>query len=850
MLAKNTHDYGWLGRNRYGVGAAADSLPLQANIIYRHDLYDADTTPQVGSSTYSRSGTIVVPSKSTLLKSYSADAIPLAVSYNGSEALMGAWFGGAVTNYLQRSEDFTHASWVVIGSGAVSGDTVGAPNGVDNADTISGSVAGDGVGQDSLQAAASQIGLFSVYLKTSSGTQNVRLIIKDEGVDQTFTDVVVTTTWQRFQVSRSFLSTATGNIICQIIVGNSSNVRAWGAQLEKFTSGSAGRRDNRYSVANAYVATAGATASYGSSSNLIPNSIFSQMATKGSMSFWVYTEIDFLDQSTNSPQYFVSANGEQFAIAADRFRGLVLWINNSRAASASGESLTEGNHFGLEPYAWTHVVCTWDTDADTYKIYINAIDRTTETASQTAITTSTYEINVGGYNPALAYLGADAIMSQVVIWNEVLNASEVAQVYAMKSAISRRSEPGDGLIFEVALGTSPIPTTGDKEHYWGNRKFGEFYIPDSPTTLTKIDQNEYPIGYPLNGYNKAGWYFTSQQTNYILQSENIGTTWATIGSPTITASAGTFLGTLNYGTILGVSGEGVSQSASGPIAAASNEFVGSVYASVASGTLACQLVLEGDSGGTPGTVTQSITLTTTPQKFSVYAAFGGSVTGNVRMKFLLNGTGTARVGGFMLERANISSPQGVFYKVGSNYIKTTSAVASNGHNMLIYRMKDSFNIKKGTSIIWAFLWNDPATESIAANGPTLLSAPGQYNAFYWHMGTTAGVTWDHLFNYGGLNGAQETTLNMAGKNVWTQLAISWDQAGSSYKIFKDGVEIASGSSASPVMTQRKLMIGGDFVWAPMDYWQGAIDSVKIYGDVKDEAFILADFNATKATYGR
>jgi hypothetical protein len=46
------------------------------------------------------------------------------------------------------------------------------------------------------------------------------------------------------------------------------------------------------------------------------------------------------------------------------------------------------------------------------------------------------------------------------------------------------------------------------------------------------------------------------------------------------------------------------------------------------------------------------------------------------------------------------------------------------------------------------------------------------------------------------------------------------------------------------------MIGGDGYFGPMDFWAGAIDAVDIYGEAKDTATILADFNSTKTAYGR
>jgi hypothetical protein len=214
------------------------------------------------------------------------------------------------------------------------------------------------------------------------------------------------------------------------------------------------------------------------------------------------------------------------------------------------------------------------------------------------------------------------------------------------------------------------------------------------------------------------------------------------------------------------------------------------------------------------------------------------------MKITLAETGVLRVGGMMLEKANIAD--GTYQKVGSPYIKTTSAAQTSGHNQIVYRASDAFNEQQGTAIAWAFLSHAMDTEAIAANGPTIIGAPGQQSNFYWHYGNTTA----NILGYGG-DGSAASGPQAIPKNQWTHLAISWDAVNNVFRVYQDGVLLDTGTDApTHVLTARKITVGGDYVYAEMDYWQGAIKALDIYANVMSDAAVLADYNATKASYGR
>ncbi len=828
-------DYGW---NNNGV---LGGLPQETSIVYQHNFDQAN--PYIGTSTYTRSGSVTINNAGTTVSEVGADVLPIGSGrWGGTESLTGAYFGGAIVNKLLYSEDFTHAEWVTSGTAAVSANTATDPMGGSAADTLSATDTTSYLKQDTATVGGSVVWIFSVWVKSTSGTLPIKIQVTD-GTQGNMLQTNATTTWRRIWVPYTFMSSG-ANVGVRIYPGNTSNLRVWGAQLEYFTG--TGRRV-RWAVPNNYVRTTSAEATSGNPRLEVPNSILTQVATEGTIAFWYLQEIDAIDIDQNSPQYAFSMNAETFAVSFPARYGIIFWINGGIAAQTPMSGL-DSVMYGKSPDRWTHLAFTWNTTTDVYKIYINGVDSTETTNAQSAINVGANTMNIGGYDPAVSYLAADGTLAQFVMWKKALSSTEIGLVMNQKQAIATRAEPSSGKIFEAELGNSPLPTTGDMEYYWNAKGGGTFFYPDSTTTLAASDTpNRFPAPcYPLNGFNKGGFCFVSQQTNYILQSEAITTTWAAVGAPVITAGVGTFLGTITYGTINGGAGTGIKQSVA--TAADTTEWTGSVYASVASGTLACQLLLGGDSGATPNTVTQNITLTTTPQRFSVYGNFAAGTTGNIRLQFLNNASGTSRVGGFMLERNNTGAGSS-YNKVASNYIRTTTAAASNQWNQIHYRGSDSFNPRKGTMIAWGFLWDaDITNDFVTANGPTLLAAPGQHANFYIHFGNAD----QQIFDYGNLNPA--TTYIGLGmtRGTWYQFGYTWDTtvSPSVFKTFKDGVETSSATSlTNRLLTNRKFIIGGDYVFASMDYWQGAIDHFEIWGSANETA-ITDNWNAMKAAYGR
>ena len=140
-------------------------------------------------------------------------------------------------NLLQRSEEFENAAWLAGGSGAfvVTTNSTTAPNGTLTADKLIAPLTNQTIRQN--LATINTSFTLSVYLKTNSGTKQMRLFVNDTQIEST---VNVTSDWQRFTLSGTTGGTLFGSgrvgIANVDILNESSFVYIWGAQLEAFPS--------------------------------------------------------------------------------------------------------------------------------------------------------------------------------------------------------------------------------------------------------------------------------------------------------------------------------------------------------------------------------------------------------------------------------------------------------------------------------------------------------------------------------------------------------------------------------------------------------------------------------------
>ncbi|NLG06644.1 MAG: site-specific integrase, partial [Candidatus Pacebacteria bacterium] len=145
---------------------------------------------------------------------------------------------GYYQNFLRYTEEFQRngaSDWVRTNITSVTANTHSAPlESASTADTIVGDSAGSKLVQTVATSAAGVDAtgdwVFSIYLKTNSGTATVGLKIDSDTESGTRKSVEINETWQRYAVTQKFSNPNTHKSVT-LEVGENT-VIAWGAQLE------------------------------------------------------------------------------------------------------------------------------------------------------------------------------------------------------------------------------------------------------------------------------------------------------------------------------------------------------------------------------------------------------------------------------------------------------------------------------------------------------------------------------------------------------------------------------------------------------------------------------------------
>ncbi len=132
-------------------------------------------------------------------------------------------------NLIRYSEQFNDSTWLKFGTASVTADSVVAPDGTLTADTLTIPVS-SGIYQNQNTVITGSI-TCSVWLRSSGAGNTVRLLSNTNLSDFTFTTCNLTTTWQRFTLTRT-LSAGTTTANLQIDTLSGGTLYAWGAQLE------------------------------------------------------------------------------------------------------------------------------------------------------------------------------------------------------------------------------------------------------------------------------------------------------------------------------------------------------------------------------------------------------------------------------------------------------------------------------------------------------------------------------------------------------------------------------------------------------------------------------------------
>ena len=163
------------------------------------------------------------------------DAVTGASLVTFTRASSGTFVGSdgvlrtAVTNLVLRSEEFETASWQLFGTTSRTANTTVAPNGTITADSVT-LPASSGIFQI-VNGLANTAYTFSIWIRCDT-TQSVRLVINTNLSDPTTLTVTATSTWQRFNITKT-TSVGTTTVTSQVDTGGGNTFFLWGAQLEQ-----------------------------------------------------------------------------------------------------------------------------------------------------------------------------------------------------------------------------------------------------------------------------------------------------------------------------------------------------------------------------------------------------------------------------------------------------------------------------------------------------------------------------------------------------------------------------------------------------------------------------------------
>lgn len=292
------------------------------------------------------------------------------------------------------------------------------PSGANTADKLLTTSAAGSVAYQSGTAKGNDV-TFAVWLKCSTGTVSVNLIISGDVAGTANTNITVTTEWQRFQFTTD-TSGFTGNIDPSLqIVPDATVVYIWSANMydsAEFDLGTVG------ALSTAAVTRAAEKLTY-ASANIVNRD-------KGTVAMWINPR----HSETDPGAYVFFESGDSAGADADLhlqfFRiaaafGLIVRANNADNKIidfTASDSLTQNNDH--------HIACTWDsTIANGGKIYQDGV--LLDTSSN-----NPFNVSEVGDTLAIGMKLADTLPSytkydEILITKNVLTAREIADIHAM-----------------------------------------------------------------------------------------------------------------------------------------------------------------------------------------------------------------------------------------------------------------------------------------------------------------------------------------------------------------------------------------------------------------------------------
>jgi len=858
---------------KYLSSSVSGGYPAPSSIIINTPFDGVLTSTTGPTPTFTRSGLKTYNTSKTTVAEVATTVPSFGATVFGatSSLVSGINLQGETENLVLQSENFS-TTWATVGTGAsVSTDTATAPNGTVTADTVSGTATGAGVEQDTGISSTNSGWQFpttawigSTYLKTSSGSGVVDVVLRDsagtaqEGKTKCFVD----TTWRRCEVYQTFTNTAAGTVVIGIYVGNSSNVRVWGAQLQR--AGSTGGSNMRARADQGpYVATTTTTKFNNTETLVYPSATIDLARTTGSISMWFKPEHDGTSINDGNIISYLSVASEKLEIVENSSSLATFWINDSPTSHDSPGTADQG--WGFRKGVWNHVLVTWNDTTNTRKLFVNGMLFQTNTDAFTTWAGGS-DLYLGQHSGTPQYWSSRATYRNFVVWSTELTTAQAIAVYDLEEPTFTETY-ATGLLFDLDLGIKATPILANDYQYWydGALIRSDYtgagvaripYFSNSTTYGGLVGHNKIPLpAYaPQNGA-APGMQFTGINGNYILQSNTPATTWTALNTAVVVNGVGNMFGAnMPYGTIAGVSGDGIKQSnATYPVA--DKDFVVSAWVSTASGTLTGEIFCEGSSGGSPNPVSSSgnatFTATTTPQRVFEWCRFNGSSTGNIQLRLQISGTGTLNVSGLQVERRATANHYNI--RAPGRSITTTTAIVQTLPNYLYYNTAGNINPKAGSMVFWFTLDMDSSTIA-DSDGPNLISIVGDSCAFSFHF-----VSDNLNFCMGGTNAVTKAAHGFLA-NVWYQAGATWNCGADTDKdgdvdcaleLFIDGNSEDTGTVSDMTLgAWGRLVLGAGLPGQlGTDHHKGLIGKVRFWGDA-NSSYITGDWTTNRAGYGR
>lgn len=360
-----------------------------------------------------------------LIEDVAVDVPRLDYSDGGCPSLL---LEPATTNLITYSEDFTNAAWSKTGIGTGSVPVVTANQGISpkgdlTADRVQfdlggGTAFGDvSILSDTVTVSSAATTTKSVYIKSNNGSNQNIIIYETTDVNNRL-EVLVTTEWQRFELTNAVASTTSGisiglrNVTTGLTIDDTADILVWGAQLEE------------QSYATSYVPSLG-TSGVRSAETASKTGLSSYINSNEGV---LYAEISALAEDSTDRVISLndgSANNRVILYynSSNNVTAQVYSISNSLQAtiSASGVSITDYYKIGVR------------YDSDSIELYLNGLFISSKTVSTPAINLSDLDFDngVGGAD----FYGKT---KELKVYKEALSDLELARLTGFTSFAEMR----------------------------------------------------------------------------------------------------------------------------------------------------------------------------------------------------------------------------------------------------------------------------------------------------------------------------------------------------------------------------------------------------------------------------